>query len=1266
MADLLQFTLFPPDHDEAPELTAETELPVQAPTALTSRPEARSAAVEEHAVPAPEAAGTPPDNAARERALDTQLSCIVEAPAGSGKTGLLLQRFLKLLAHGNVEEPEQVLAITFTRKATAELRERVLEQLQAAAAAKPLPSEASSFDRATRALAQAVLAADSRLHWNLLDQPHRLRIQTIDSLCAEIARSLPLLSGSGMSQPLEDARPLYREAARRTLLQLGGKDPILHDALRTVILHRDGNIQDCIRLLAGMLAERQQWGELVPLSEDTITDEHLDTQVRPRLERSLAAIVSAGLRRALDAFPAGALDELTTLAHDLASAPPYNGSPSPIALCRELPNAPRAIADDLPHWIALVHLVLKPSDGDWRVGLAGNTLGFEITKAEATALRAFIQRIQTDWLCDALCAVRDLPPARYPEDHWRVAKALFRLLRHALAELKVLFAESGQCDFPEVALAAAHALSSSNGAEDLANSPGAHLQHLLVDEMQDTSSSQYHLLDLLTRSWDSRSQTLFLVGDPKQSIYLFRQARVERFLRTVADRRLGEIELQPLQLTANFRSQAALVDGFNDTFARIFPSSPTKTADPAEAVDVPFVRAHAIRQPTSQVQPIHWHAHVLGDEFAPSTAPDSRRLKAARQRSEARAIRSIIEDWRARPLPSDRTKPWRIAVLARARSHFAAIAAELSGSTGRAPIPYRAIKIDALHDRPEVLDALALTRALVHPADRAAWLAVLRAPWCGLSLTDLLRLTGEDEGANHEPTVPELIESRADQLSPEGQQLLARAWPVLNEALNTFGRTPLATHIERTWRSLGGDAALSRERLTNVRSFLHVLHELERATAGRIDLNLLKTRLADLYAEPSHDEDAVEFLTIHNSKGLEFDLVLVPSLERKSDRSQSQLLNWLELDAHDTAAAHILLAPIWQRGDDRDALNRWLYKVRGEREHAEVRRLFYVACTRAREELHLFAACERRKDGSIADPGKDTLLAAAWPVIGAEFAAVQPQTPAASHTGVAKLYDFPSPKTPDDISADSGLALAAAADQPQPEASSASVVLRLPRDFEPLDRFNLSDHEKLPYTHASQLPHAPTFDRPEGSFAVRAFGNVVHRFLQIVSQTLERDNNPDALLHALASWEPRLRAALRGEGLAPSAAQLNAPRAIAALRNTLADPIGRWIVSPHSNASNERSMVSSAGELRSDRVFLAGPTPLSAGDTHLWIVDFKTTEQGARSRDLFEHGELLKYRAQLERYASVQRRTLDAIQLALYYPLIPHLIQWDAGADVGN
>src|SRR5215469_16094145 len=95
-------------------------------------------------IPTTDAEGQPPDDAARRRALDTRLSAIVEAPAGSGKTGLLLQRYLKLLSQGGVSQPEEVLAITFTRKATAELHERVMEQLHSAATNRPLKDVASS------------------------------------------------------------------------------------------------------------------------------------------------------------------------------------------------------------------------------------------------------------------------------------------------------------------------------------------------------------------------------------------------------------------------------------------------------------------------------------------------------------------------------------------------------------------------------------------------------------------------------------------------------------------------------------------------------------------------------------------------------------------------------------------------------------------------------------------------------------------------------------------------------------------------------------------------------------------------------------------------------------------------------------------------------------------------------------------------------------------------------------------------------------------
>ncbi len=100
---------------------------------------------------------------------------------------------------------------------------------------------------------------------------------------------------------------------------------------------------------------------------------------------------------------------------------------------------------------------------------------------------------------------------------------------------------------------------------------GMELQHLLVDEMQDTSTSQYELLELLTQGWDGQSQTVFLVGDPKQSIYLFRQARVERFVRMMKTQMLGDLPLGTLRLTANFRSQRELVDAFNEDFSVLFP-----------------------------------------------------------------------------------------------------------------------------------------------------------------------------------------------------------------------------------------------------------------------------------------------------------------------------------------------------------------------------------------------------------------------------------------------------------------------------------------------------------------------------------------------------------------------------------------------------------------------------------------------------------------------------------------------------------------------
>jgi ATP-dependent exoDNAse (exonuclease V) beta subunit len=181
---------------------------------------------------------------------------------------------------------------------------------------------------------------------------------------------------------------------------------------------------------------------------------------------------------------------------------------------------------------------------------------------------------------------------------------------------------------------------------------------------------------------------------------------------------------------------------------------------------------------------------------------------------------------------------------------------------------------------------------------------------------------------------------------------------------------------------------------------------------------------------------------------------------------------------------------------------------------------------------------------------------------------------------------------------------------------------------------------------------------------VRAFGNVVHRFLELVSARIAQGEAADALLANLSSWEPRVLAALRNEGIAPGAAQRETPRALAALRNALEDSVGRWILSTHGSAASEYSIASlDSSVLRADRTFVAGAAPLLDGEECVWIIDFKTTEQGSRSAERFEQDELLKYREQVERYAAALQQLASGprqIVLGLYYPRIPRLLHWNS------
>jgi ATP-dependent helicase/nuclease subunit A len=1196
----------------------------------------------------PKASEGPPDYKERERALDIGRSWIVEAPAGSGKTGLLIQRFLKLLGHDSVVEPEQVLAITFTKKATQEIRDRVMEQLESAAQKTPL-KRTGEFERTTRTLAESVLERDEMLGWGLLERPRRLRVRTIDSVCQEIAASLPVLSGSGGElRPVEDAALLYGEAARRTLMELGGHDAVLHEALKTLLLHRDGNVGDCERLLAEMLVRREQWRELIPVTGKQLTDEYLDGTVRPRLERALEQAICVGLTRVARAVPEDILRRMALLAGEFADLPPYKPEVHPFAICRGMRGAPEQTVQQLEHWRAMMSMLVK-KDGNWRARFSKNNLGVEIEKTHSTAVRILVDELrERDDVLRAVQSLGSLPPATYPDEQWRVAKALFRVLSHALAELQVVFAERGECDFAELTLLALTALE-EGGAGEMTTALGMRLEHLLVDEMQDTSTSHYEVIQLLTQGWDGQSQTVFLVGDPKQSIYLFRQARVQLFLKTMETERLGELPLGRLRLTANFRSQGALVDAFNEDFALLF----AREASASNDGEVTFVEAAAVRAPASFAggsAAVTWHAHALP---AGLTKEQKRKKKRAQAKQDAAMVHAIVKRWRARPLPEGRSDPWKIAVLVRSRSYLTDVVAVLKENNGEGAIPFRAVNIEPLKERQEVLDLSALTRALLHPADRVAWLAVLHAPWCGLGLAELHVLAGGDDPAWAERCMLDVIDERGDLLSEDGCARLAKVWPVLRAATAQRAKLTTAQWVERTWRSLGGDAWITADQMVNARRYLQVLDEVEQQ-AGMLDLGLLQRRIDKLYAAAAVVADAVDLMTIHGAKGLEWDVVMVPGLERREPPNRSRLLTWEEIDTGDEEAAHVVLAPIAGKGEGSKELNGWLHGIHNARETAERKRLFYVACTRAREELHLFAAPEITAKGEIGHT-TGSLLDTAWPTAERYFAGGAPAFDTAAKVFVMQPANAPEAEFLGEIAAVAGDA------EEMQEVSRPAKLQRLPIGFDPRERFRTG--KKLPYGEDNEAQIAPHFARPEGSFEARALGNAVHAFMEILTKRLGDGVPGDALLPEMSGLGSRITAVLRGEGLSQASANRLALRVQSALRGVLQDSEGLWVLGAHEGSSSEYALTAwgdRRNSVRLDRVFRAGETPLTAGSDYLWIIDYKTATHGRGGVDEFLAEERVKYGPQMLAYAQMMRGKVERgrIRVGLYYPMLPRLVWW--------
>ena len=1145
-----------------------------------------------------EAVAPPVDHKEREQTLETRESFLVQAPAGSGKTELLTRRLLKLLAE--VDEPEQILAITFTLAATAEMRERVLSALQAARDVVE-----GGDERQDVALARGALANDARRGWNLLQQPQRLNIQTIDAVCLTIAHETPLLSRLGGSlSPTDKPQPLYTLAARRTLARLGGEEP-LSSALRALLQLRGTSLPDCQKLIAEMLDKRDQWGRVLPLSDWQA--------VRAVLEAPLRRAHEEALQKARSLF--ASYDDLSKELVEVLIHACDNVDPDAKLMALRHVNQIGDLTEHA-HWDCLCHFLLT-KEGKWRKNV-NREIGFisgPDGKAAKDRYASLIRRLDSEpQIHDMLCELLALPPRAYSEEESQMLQHMLVILRYAVAELRLVFAERGVVDFVELGLAARQVLLDEEGAlTELAADVAARWPHLLVDEFQDTSRSQYELLTLIATGWESAGRgSCFLVGDPMQSIYMFRQAEVELFERT---RRygLGEgtaaVHLIPVQLQTNFRSHAGLVNRLNEIFIQVF--------QPAAGQDYQV----KFEPSTAHGKAPRGHRGVqVWPSFCPSKA--SPEEKQAMEEAEARKVVSIIQDhWPAVEAAQRKHEKFRIAVLVRARAHLELIARRLR----KAEIPFRAVEIEQLSKRQEVKDLTSLTRALLHPMDRIAWLSVLRAPWCGLTLRDLHTLAGTDPKSYTQPAVLTLLRERIPLLSEDGQRRAARVCTVIEDGLSGRHRqVSLARWVERTWITLGGRACVDRAAYANVRSFFKMLEQLGPDAAG------LEDQIADLCAEPDPDANehcGVELMTIHKAKGLGFEVVIVPGLGRTTRTESQPLLRWLEqtrlVGLEEQEEREFVVAPIGRNGKQ-GGIYGWIGKLQSRREDDEAKRLLYVAATRARTELHLLGTAVTKVNHELSPGDRRSLLAIAWPALKGEFAQADSQREqAVEATPQQEEFDFP------------------------PEFKTIRL-RRLPAHWKPLERAGSRDgHEEPP----------ELVERPRGSLALRAFGTVVHALLEDLTGLPSPAE--------VSTWRPRAIAMLRAAGLPRAEAEPQAAEVVRSLRGVLQDPIGRWILAAHAGARNEISWSTWAGNvvrtLRGDRIFHAGAEPGSAGETHLWIVDYKTARHGTAGMEAFLAEEKAKYERQLESYAEVLRKVPGnelPSRMALYFPLLTRLVWW--------
>ena len=756
---------------------------------------------------------------------------------------------------------------------------------------------------------------------------------------------------------------------------------------------------------------------------------------------------------------------------------------------------------------------------------------------------------------------------------------LVDILPFLAADLQLIFSEEGVADHNHVFQAALQALGNDLAPGESSLALDYQINHILVDEYQDTSKPQTQLLKRLTAGWEpDDGRTLFLVGDPKQSIYKFRDANVSNFL-SARKLGVGDIRLEPAYLTENFRSHAAIIEWNNRVYGPAFPAEEN------------IARSEVTFSPSTVPANTLEGESVSIRGFAGEPA--------ATTYSEAQYIASKILSTQASH-PDD-----SIAILVRNRSHLKQILPALRQHN----IAWRAADIDPLSSLGVVSDLLALTRAIINPMDKLAWVALLRSPLVGLTLADIHLHVGE---GSH---VWSALQSAKLSKAGTSCNLIRRFTAVMADTLRRYRHKPLRQLVEGSWVALGGPS-IARD-ISEQEAARKVLDLISGSEIGGtiLDVADLDRAVSRLYASDLNSAgQTVEIMTMHKAKGLQFDTVFLPGLASGTRSDEKSLLYWDEWLTEE-GRYRMAMAPMAPPGTRNVPLYDFLREQEAEKSRQEMTRLLYVATTRPKKRLFMTFGVAITESGQMGTPIANSLMGVIWSTVADEALmtfAVEPDAKASPSMQVHRL-------------------------DPHWRFNADSLVSPLAGYRGPESGFGPDNVPELSWDNA----------------VAAAAGTVFHRFLQHLHETGVREVLPDAAGKHRAFWEKELRV----HGL--PIGKLNQGIDIIRLAfSGLSSEDGRWLLANHSQKQAEMpvSLVidGEVEDLVIDLMFVA--------EGQRWIIDTKTSSPAPGEHEQsFIARELGRYEEKMAMYGeAVGHLGEEPVRLALFLPAIGRVVTYSA------